>query len=81
MKIEIEDKQIFDMLLNKFVNSNAFKYRFEELINKRIKEMSNDFFMIGYQKGLKERISDNKIEKWVSGKSNDKQLKKWLKGK
>jgi len=68
IKIEIEDKRMFDILMAKFVGSSVFKRRLDQLVGERIKEISSDFFMIGYQKGLKEGSKSKKPEKWVQGK-------------
>ena len=54
MKVEIEEKQILDMIVKKFANSEPFKLSLNKHIEKIVKAYSNELISIGYKKAIKE---------------------------
>jgi len=62
MKIEVEEKEILDMIVKRFANSASFKETLSSFIREEIRRFSNDFFDIGYSKGYKKSLEDLKDE-------------------
>ena len=62
MKIEIEDEQILNFLINKLMKSPAWQQRFNAILREQIKIYGNEFFELGYKKGYKKGYNDKKIK-------------------
>ena len=54
MEVKINDKELLDTLISKLISSKPFQERFDKIIREQIKIYANEFFEMGYKKGLKE---------------------------
>lgn len=54
MKIEVKEKEMLDLIVKRFANSEPFKLSLNKHIEKVVRAYSNELISIGYRKAIKE---------------------------